>query len=173
VNTRRARPAPAPTAQDLSGSHLARQPIAPPRISLLDVNVLIALCDGRHEHHTTAAQWFVAHAAQGWASCPLTQNGAIRIMSAPAYPGARPVSQVLAQVQAMCASAHHRFWPDKVSLVQPGTLNPAHLLGHRQLTDAYLLALAVQNQGRFVTLDGAVPVKAVAGARADDVVRLV
>jgi hypothetical protein len=86
-------------------------------------------------------------------------------MSAPAYPGARPVSQVMAQVQAMCASAHHRFWPDAVGLVQPGTLNPAHLLGHRQLTDAYLLALSVQNQGRFVTLDGAVPVPVPARGR--------
>lgn len=144
-----------------------------PRISLLDVNVLIALCDGRHEHHLSAAQWFVQHAAAGWASCPLTQNGAIRIMSTPAYPGARPVSQVLQQVHTLCASAHHRFWPDAVSLVQDGTLNPAHLLGHRQLTDAYLLALAVHFKGQLVTLDGAIPIKAVHGARAIDLVRLI
>jgi toxin-antitoxin system PIN domain toxin len=153
--------------------YMTGQEAEAPRTSLLDVNVLIALCDGRHEHHLIAAQWFVANAAAGWASCPLTQNGAIRIMSAPAYPGARPVSQVLAQVQAMCASTHHRFWPDAVSLVQPGTLVANHLLGHRQLTGAYLLALAVQNRGRFVTLEGAVPIKAVSGAEADDVVRLV
>lgn len=141
-------------------------------VCLLDVNVLIALCDGRHEHHETAARWFVAHAADGWASCPLTQNGAIRIMGVPAYPGARPVAQVLAQVQAMCAHAHHHFWPDAVSLVQPGTLNPAHLLGHRQLTDAYLLALAVHHQGRLVTLDGGVAVRSVHGASAAHVLRL-
>lgn len=158
-----------PAARDVSGTYLAT---TANRISLLDVNVLIALCDGRHEHHTRAAQWFVANATHGWASCPLTQNGAIRIMSAPAYPGARPVSQVLAQVRALCAAAQHRFWPDVVSLVQEGTLNPAHLLGHRQLTDAYLLALAVHHQGQFVTLDGAVPIQAVGGARAADVVRL-
>lgn len=161
-----------PTARDVSGSYLAVQG-SPTRISLLDVNVLIALCDGRHEHHLVAAQWFVANAAAGWASCPLTQNGAIRIMSAPAYPGARPVSQVLAQVKALCATTHHHFWPDAVSLVQEGTLNPAHLLGHRQLTDAYLLALAVHCKGQFVTLDGAMPIKAVHGARAGDVVRLI
>ena len=161
------------TARDVSGSYLATKQASPARISLLDVNVLIALCDGRHEHHLIAAQWFVANAAVGWASCPLTQNGAIRIMSAPAYPGARPVSQVLAQVQTVCASTHHRFWPDSVSLVQADTLNPAHLLGHRQLTDAYLLALAVHHKGQLVTLDGAVPVKAVRGARAGDVVRLI
>ncbi len=167
------KPRQVPTARDASGSYLTKTGSNTPRIGLLDVNVLIALCDGRHEHHLMAAQWFVANAATGWASCPLTQNGAIRIMSAPAYPGARPVSQVLAQVQTLCASAHHRFWPDAVSLVMPGTLNPAHLLGHRQLTDAYLLALAVHHQGRFVTLDGAVPVKAVGGAQADDVIRLI
>lgn len=161
-----------PTARDVSGSYLARQDATALRICLLDVNVLIALCDGRHEHHLTAAQWFVENAAGGWASCPLTQNGAIRIMSTPAYPGARPVSQVLAQVQGMCASAHHHFWVDAVSLVQPGTLNPAHLLGHRQLTDAYLLALAVHHQGRFVTLDGAVPLRAVQGAQASHLVSL-
>jgi uncharacterized protein len=162
-----------PTARDVSGSYLANKEASAPRTSLLDVNVLIALCDGRHEHHLVAAQWFVANAAAGWASCPLTQNGAIRIMSAPAYPGARPVSQVLAQMQTLCAGAHHRFWHDAVSLVQPGILNPTHLLGHRQLTDAYLLALAVHHKGQFVTLDGAVPVKAVGGARAGDVVRLI
>lgn len=173
MSATRTRPTQAPTAQDISGNYLAHPDNTPPRIRLLDVNVLIALCDGRHEHHLTAAQWFVDNAAAGWASCPLTQNGAIRIMSSPAYPGARPVSQVLAQVQALCASPHHRFWPDAVSLVEAGTLKPAHLLGHRQLTDAYLLALAVRNQGQFVTLDGAVPVPAVAGAHAADVVRLI
>lgn len=159
--------------RDASGHYLLANAEITPRISLLDVNVLIALCDGRHEHHESAAQWFVNHAAQGWASCPLTQNGAIRIMSTPAYPGARPVSQVLAQVRALCATPHHRFWPDAVSLVQEGTLNPSHLLGHRQLTDAYLLALAVHHQGQFITLDGAIPLKAVHGAQAHHLVRLV
>jgi hypothetical protein len=143
-----------------------------PRISLLDVNVLIALCDGRHEHHLIAAQWFVDNATAGWASCPLTQNGAIRIMSTPAYPGARPVSQVLAHVKTLCASAHHHFWPDAVSLTDEAILNPAHLLSHRQLTDAYLLALAVHNGGQFVTLDGAIALQAVRGAKVGDVVRL-
>jgi len=141
-------------------------------VHLLDVNVLIALCDARHEHHELAARWFLANAAQGWASCPLTQNGAIRIMSSPAYPGARPVVQVLSQLQAMCAHAYHRFWPDAVSLVQAGTLNPAHLLGHRQLTDAYLLALAVHHRGCLVTLDGGVAIQMVRGATPVHLLRL-
>ena len=161
----------APSVSDVSGRYPV--PKAASRISLLDVNVLIALCDGRHEHHLSAAQWFVDNAANGWASCPLTQNGAIRIMSTPAYPGARPVSQVLEQVKALCASAHHHFWSDAVSLTDERILNAAHLLGHRQLTDAYLLALAVHGGGQLVTLDGAIPLKAVHGAKANSLVRLI
>lgn len=158
-------------ASEASGRYLLDKPS--PRISLLDVNVLIALCDGRHEHHLSAAQWFVNHAGAGWASCPLTQNGAIRIMSTPAYPGARPVSQVLAQVKTLCASAEHHFWPDAISLTDERLLNPTHLLGHRQLTDAYLLALAVHQGGQFVTLDGAIPLQAVRGAKVADLIRVV
>ncbi len=161
----------APAVNEASGRYLVDKPA--PRIGLLDVNVLIALCDGRHEHHLSAAQWFVNHAGAGWASCPLTQNGAIRIMSTPAYPGARPVSQVLAQVRALCASAEHHFWPDAISLTDERLLNPAHLLGHRQLTDAYLLALAVHHGGQFVTLDGAIPLQAVRGAKVADLIRVV
>ena len=142
------------------------------RIGLLDVNVLIALCDGRHEHHALAARWFLDHAARGWASCPLTQNGALRIMSAPAYPGARPVAQVMAQLQNLCASPHHRFWPDALSLLDPQVLNPKHVLGHRQLTDAYLLALAVHQKGCLVTLDGAVALQSVRGAQPEHLRRL-
>lgn len=158
--------------REASPAYLAKKVSAAVPVSLLDVNVLIALCDGRHEHHELAARWFVAHAAEGWASCPITQNGAVRIMSAPAYPGARPVVQVLAQLQAMCSHVYHRFWPDAVSLVEPGTLNPAHVLGHRQLTDAYLLALAVQHQGRLVTLDGGVAIQMVQGATPAHLLRL-
>ena len=160
-------------AQEASAAYrLAAKTQAIPRIHLLDVNVLIALCDGRHEHHDLAAHWFLNHAAQGWASCPLTQNGALRIMSAPAYPGARPVGQVLTQLQTLCASVHHHFWPDALSLVQSDILNPRHVLGHRQLTDAYLLALAVHQQGRLLTLDGAVALNAVRGALPEHLQRL-
>lgn len=105
-------------------------------------------------------------------SCPITQNGALRIMSAPAYPGARPVVQVMAQLQALCANAHHQFWPDALSLLHQGTLDRAHLLGHRQLTNAYLPALAVHHQGRLVTLDGGVTVQMVPGAAPGHLVRL-
>lgn len=162
----------APQVREASPAYQLAAAQSGPRIALLDVNVLIALCDGRHEHHEMAAHWFLAHAAEGWASCPLTQNGALRIMSAPAYPGARPVVQVLAQLQTLCASAHHHFWPDALSLLQAGILNARHVLGHRQLTDAYLLALAVHQQGRLVTLDGAVALPSVHGAQPRHLVRL-
>lgn len=158
--------------REVSPAYRVAAELAAAPVQLLDVNVLIALCDARHEHHELAARWFLAHAARGWASCPLTQNGAIRIMSAPAYQGARPVVQVLAQLQAMCAHAYHHFWPDVVSLVRAGTINPAHLLGHRQLTDAYLLALAVHHRGCLVTIDGGVAIQMVQGATPAHLVRL-
>jgi toxin-antitoxin system PIN domain toxin len=161
-----------PIARETSPAYRLALAQAGQRIGLLDVNVLIALCDGRHEHHALAAHWFIEHAAQGWASCPLTQNGALRIMSAPAYPGSRPVGQVMAQLQTLCARAHHRFWPDALSLLQPDILNPKHVLGHRQLTDAYLLALAVHQQGCLVTLDGAVALQSVRGAEPGHLLRL-
>jgi len=161
-----------PVARETSAAYRRALAQAERRIGLLDVSVLIALCDGRHEHHDLAAHWFIEHAAQGWASCPLTQNGALRIMSAPAYPGARPVAQVLAQLQTLCASPYHHFWPDALSLVQAGILNPRYVLGHRQLTDAYLLALAVHQQGCLVTLDGAVALQSVRGAEPGHLLRL-
>ncbi|MFM7343640.1 MAG: TA system VapC family ribonuclease toxin [Betaproteobacteria bacterium] len=161
-----------PVARETSAAYRRALAQAERRIGLLDANVLIALCDGRQEHHDLAAHWFIEHAAQGWASCPLTQNGALRIMSAPAYPGARPVAQVLAQLQTLCASPHHHFWPDALSMVQADVLNPRYVLGHRQLTDAYLLALAVHQQGCLVTLDGAVALQSVRGAEPGYLLRL-
>jgi len=141
-------------------------------ITLLDVNILIALCDGHHEHHAEASAWFVAHQAQGWASCPLTQNGAVRIMSLPSYPGRRPIAQVVAQVGAMCASKHHRFWPDDLSITDSGPFLHRHLLGPNQITDVYLLALAVRHQARLLTIDSAIPVQVVNGANKTSLLHL-
>ena len=80
---------------------------------------------------------------------------------------------MLAQVKTLCANAHHHFWPDAVSLTDERFLNPLHLLGHRQLTDAYLLALSIHNGGQFITLEGAIALQAVCGAKTGDEVRLV
>jgi toxin-antitoxin system PIN domain toxin len=133
--------------------------------SLLDVNVLIALLDADHSLHRGAMAWFARHAAQGWASCPITQNGCLRIMSHPGYPNALPVRAVLERLQEAAADAVHEFWPDDVSLLHPGTVDAARIHGPRQLTDVYLLALAVRHAARFVTFDVSVALEAVRGAR--------
>jgi len=140
--------------------------------SLLDVNVLIALLDADHSLHQSAMTWFDRHAAAGWASCPITQNGCIRIMSHPAYPNALPVRAVLERLQAAAAESVHEFWADDVSLLVAGTVDAARIHGPRQLTDVYLLALAVRHGGRFVTFDASVTLEAVRGARAINVLKL-
>jgi toxin-antitoxin system PIN domain toxin len=132
--------------------------------ALLDVNLLIALLDAAHQHHGTARTWLEANIEHGWASCPLTQNGCVRILSQPAYPGAEPPAIVAARLREATETRWHAFWPDTVSLVAPGTLEWRHVLGSRQLTDVYLLALAVHREGRLVTLDGGVPMHAVPAA---------
>jgi uncharacterized protein len=137
-----------------------------PARALLDVNVLIALHDEQHVHHAAAARWFIDHARHGWASCPLTQNGCIRIMSQPGYPNPVPMGEALTMLQRSCAHASHAFWPDDVSLLDTKRLVHGRIHGHRQLTDLYLLALAVAHDGRFVTFDAQVPLSAVRGATA-------
>ncbi|MDO5056761.1 MAG: PIN domain-containing protein [Lautropia sp.] len=134
--------------------------------ALLDVNTLIALLDVEHIHHARAAAWMEREVDNGgWASCPITQNGCIRILSQPSYPGGPlPPAETAARLAEACADPLHAFWPDDLSLTDPGTLNWQHILGHRQLTDAYLLALAVRHGGRFVTFDRRLTPEAVPGA---------
>jgi toxin-antitoxin system PIN domain toxin len=133
--------------------------------ALLDVNVLIALLDADHASHVRATSWFAAHARSGWASCPITQNGCIRIMSHTGYPNPLPASMVMQRLADACASSLHHFWPGDVSLLDPGIADFERIHGPRQLTDVYLLALAVRNAGRFVTFDSTVPLAAVRGAK--------
>ena len=140
--------------------------------ALLDVNVLIALLDAAHMHHRQAREWLEAHIDDGWASCPITQNGCLRILSQPAYPGAQPAAAVAALLAEAAATRWHEFWADELSLLEPGAIDWRHVLGSRQLTDAYLLALAVRRGGRLVTLDRNVPLAAVAGARPRNLVVL-
>lgn len=140
--------------------------------ALLDVNVLIALLDQGHIHHAAARAWLGANIAHGWASCPITQNGCIRIMSQPAYPGAVAPAEVAARLRAAASTPHHAFWPDDTSLLADDVLRWSSILGSRQVTDAYLLSLAVRRGGRFVTFDRAAPLAAVAGANARHLVVL-
>jgi hypothetical protein len=140
--------------------------------ALLDVNVLIALLDASHVLHREATTWFAAHASQGWASCPITQNGCVRIMSSPAYPNARPVSVVAQRLQEATADAVHEFWPDALSVLDSRHVDLTRVHGARQLTDVYLLALAVQRDGRLVTFDRAISLDAVRGATSRHLVAL-
>ena len=88
--------------------------------ALLDVNVLIALFDPDHVHHARAWQWFKAWSMQhGWASCPITQNGAVRVMSQPGYPNPLQVASVLERLGRATAADSHEFWPDEVSAARP------------------------------------------------------
>jgi len=138
--------------------------------ALLDVNVLIALLDAAHVHHRTAQTWLAQELHAGWASCPITQNGCIRIMSQPGYTGARQVGEVAARLREAAAGPAHAFWPDDADLLAPETLRWDRILGHRQVTDAYLLALAVRHGGRFVSFDRRIDLAVVNGAGAQHLV---
>jgi toxin-antitoxin system PIN domain toxin len=141
-------------------------------VALLDVNVLIALLDSDHSLHQQARDWFGRNAEVGWASCPLTQNGCVRIMSHPGYASPLPVRSVVERLREATESRHHRFWAADVSLLDPRIADPGRIHGPRQLTDAYLLALAVNRAGRLVTFDAAVPLSAVKGAKPEHLVAL-
>lgn len=134
--------------------------------ALLDVNVLIALLDAAHVHHRVAREWLADNITEGWASCPITQNGCIRILSQPAYPGAESPAAVAARLADAAATSWHEFWADDLSLLDLRILDWRRVLGTRQLTDAYLLALAVHRKGRFVTFDRSIPLNVVPGAEA-------
>ena len=129
--------------------------------ALLDVNVLIALLDSDHASHDSAINWFAKYAREGWASCPITQNGCIRIMSSPGYPNPLPVQAVIEHLAAACRQDIQEFWPDEISLLDSDAVDSTRIHGPRQLTDIYLLALAVQHEGRFVTFDTGIPIAAV------------
>ena len=133
--------------------------------ALLDVNVLIALLDADHSSHARAAQWFGSHARNGWASCPITENGCVRIMSHPGYPNALPVRAVVQRLAEASTSSLHEFWPDDVSLLDPQVADSTRIHGPRQITDVYLLALALRHGGQFVTFDTSVSRDAVLGTQ--------
>ena len=135
--------------------------------SLLDVNVLIALLDPDHVFHDRAHAWWAANAKRGWASCPLTENGVVRIMSNPSYsPNARfTPADLLARLRQFAAQSNHEFWPDDISLRDQKIFVPQRMHGSKQLTDIYLLALALKHHGRLATFDQAIPLSAVTDAK--------
>ena len=134
-------------------------------VALLDVNVLIALLDTKHIHYERAHDWFARNQRYGWATCPLTLNGCIRIISNPAYPTIRASAlEVISRLRIMCADSHHEFWPDAVSILDESLFRRSAIEGHRAITDVYLLGLAVQRHGKLATFDGAIPWRAVLNA---------
>ena len=132
--------------------------------ALLDVNVLIALFDIEHVFHLRVRDWWVSERAPRWASCPLTQNGFLRVISNPGYSRPLTFAEAASALTAQMQLAGHEFWPDDASLLDDRLFVRSRILGPGQLTDIYLLGLAVKNDGRFVTLDRTIPIKAVRGA---------
>jgi hypothetical protein len=138
---------------------------------LFDINVLIALLDRDHVGHGAATKWFGANLDHGWASCPITENGTARIMSSPGYPNPLPIADVLARLRDAAGEAAHEFWPDDLSLTDPAIFDHRAILGPKQITDRYLLALAVKRGGRLVTFDQAIRPTAVRGASAVHIIQ--
>lgn len=122
---------------------------------LLDINVLIALADPLHSFHKVTKQWFHSQRGLSWATCPITENGFIRIVSQYAYQGNQLSPDSVRQtLDRMCSQPGHQFWPDDVSARETAKL--PHLPGPKNLTDLYLLALAVKHEGKFVSLDAGI-----------------
>ena len=135
--------------------------------ALLDVNVIVALFDPNHIHHEPAHRWFAEHRASGWATCPLTENSVVRVLSNPAYSSVAERPQEIARrLGIFRISSDHVFWPDDVSICDTTLFSLS--VGHRQLTDIYLLGLATAHDGCLATFDRSVPLKAVRTARLDN-----
>jgi toxin-antitoxin system PIN domain toxin len=134
--------------------------------ALLDVNIVIALLDPDHAFHERSHVWWAENMKRGWASCPLTENGIVRIMSNPNYsPKARfSPADLIGSLREFSAQTDHEFWPDEISLRDEKIFLADRIHSSRQLTDLYLLALAVERGGRLVTFDRGIPISCVPGA---------
>ena len=139
--------------------------------ALLAVNVPLALFDDGHVFHAAARQWLTSDIQAGWASCPTTQTGFVRVISGAAYPAPLTTPEAVTKLALATSGTQHEFWADDVALVGP-RIDRTRLLGHHQVTDACLLALAVAHGGRLVTLDRRVTLEAVPGATPDNLLVL-
>lgn len=133
-------------------------------ICLLDVNLLLALCDPRHVHHERAHRWFSAKGRSAWATCAIVENGFIRIASHPSYPNSPGRASVTADLlRRFRRTGGHHFWSDDVSLMDQALFRLGVALTSNQTTDVYLLGLAVKHGGKLATLDTSIPTSAVIG----------
>lgn len=138
--------------------------------ALLDINVLLALLDSDHVDHQRAKGWISREIQHGWASCALTQNGFVRIISQPRYPSPVSPFEAVERLRRATSTEHHEFWPCAISLLEERRIHSSHVHGPRQVTDVYLLALAVEHGGRFVTFDRSIPLSAAPGATPEHLV---
>ena len=133
---------------------------------LLDVNVLIALIDPAHVGHDAAHAWFGSIGCTSWATCPITENGVLRIVSHPRYPNSAgspaAVAPILVRLRALPG---HVFWNDDLSLLGSDLIDAARIATPGQVTDTYLLALAVTNRGHLATFDRKLSTKTVHGGK--------
>jgi toxin-antitoxin system PIN domain toxin len=131
---------------------------------LLDVNVLIALIDPAHVQHDAAHDWFAKYGKKSWATCPLTENGVMRIVGHVRYPNSPGTPSAVAQMMTgLCALPGHVFWPDDISLLDAKKVDASRILSSAQVTDSYLLALACAHGGKLATFDRRLVVDAVRG----------
>ena len=138
------------------------------RIALLDVNVLVALFDPDHVHHNLAHDWFADQRSAGWATCPLTENGLVRVLWSPRFREAGlAIADISRRLHALKTTGRHTFWADDVSLTDERLFKPMRMRGHRQITDVYLAGLAQANSGHLATLDRSIPVAAIVDASPD------
>lgn len=139
---------------------------------LLDVNVLIALLDPKHDLHSVAHGWWSSVKDPAWASYALTENGVVRIMSNPNYHSRAsfPISKVCRQLTMFSNSTDHQHWPDNISILSSSIFDYEYILGPRQITEAYLLALAVRNGGNLVTFDTGISITSVSVAKPENLV---
>lgn len=143
-------------------------------IALLDVNVLVALAWPNHLHHGAAHRWFAHQKSLGWATCPVTQSGFVRVSSNPTvFPDARQPAEALALLDRIARVEGHHFWVDDVSLVSAEEFLGLALTGHRQVTDAHLLCLARRRGGRLATFDRSVGRLLPAGTPVEQAIELI
>lgn len=142
--------------------------------ALLDVNVLIALLDPDHTFHGRAHLWWKNHAKAGWASCPLTENGVVRIMSHSNYSRKLRLTphDLVGLLARFVSGSDHEFWPDEISMRDAVLFDPSRQNSSRLVTDIYLLALAVRRGGRLATFDQDIPFAAVRSASASHLAQL-
>jgi len=134
-------------------------------IPLLDVSVLLPLFDSVHFFHEAAHRWFERNRDREWATCALTENAFVRIVSNSAYQGFQTtVSDATRLLREFCSNRGHVFWNDNISVRESSRFHWNHVQGHGQIADVYLLGLAVANGGCLATFDTRISLRAVAGA---------